>query len=186
MEVQAVNAGPARYESREAPWSAGDGSAKPGAYRPGYELVAEQILRLIGEKPASHEGHVTSGSCGCRIRAAFAVEASVPREKRKPKGSGKTPQEWGIVVRREDGTQLHYFVNERHVDSRGKPLEFGAASRRRTGSRPRSTRVAEPPRCRRTPQRRSTPSCGSPPFHPRASRRGCGHQYPSPRSSQAL
>ena len=48
-EVQAVNAGPARYDSREAPWSAGDGSAEPGAYRPGYELVAEQILRLIGE-----------------------------------------------------------------------------------------------------------------------------------------
>ena len=49
MEVQAVKAAPARYDSREAPWSAGDGSAEPGAYRPGYELVAEQILRLIGE-----------------------------------------------------------------------------------------------------------------------------------------
>ena len=48
----------------------------------------------------------------------------MPREKRKPKGSGKNPQEWGIVVRREDGTQLYYFVNERHVDSWGRPLEF--------------------------------------------------------------
>ncbi len=27
-------------------------------------------------------------------------------------------------MRREDGTQLYYFVNERHVDSWGKPLEF--------------------------------------------------------------
>ncbi|HEX6527814.1 MAG TPA: hypothetical protein VF070_48515, partial [Streptosporangiaceae bacterium] len=41
-----------------------------------------------------------------------------------PAGSGKTPQEWGVVVRREDGAQLYYFVHEGHVDSWGKPLEF--------------------------------------------------------------
>ena len=49
MEVQAVNAVPARYDSQNALWSAGDqSSAEPGAYRPGYELLAERILRLIG------------------------------------------------------------------------------------------------------------------------------------------
>ncbi|HEX6519709.1 MAG TPA: hypothetical protein VF070_06785, partial [Streptosporangiaceae bacterium] len=32
--------------------------------------------------------------------------------------------EWGVVVRREDGAQLYYFVHEGHVDSWGKPLEF--------------------------------------------------------------
>jgi hypothetical protein len=52
------------------------------------------------------------------------VEAYLPRENRKPKGSGKNPQEWGIVVRREDGTLLYYFVREGHVDSWGKPLGF--------------------------------------------------------------
>ncbi len=55
MEVQAVNAVPARYDSQNEPWSAGDhSSAEPGAYRPGYELVAERILRLIGELALGH------------------------------------------------------------------------------------------------------------------------------------
>lgn len=48
----------------------------------------------------------------------------MPREKRKPAGSGKTPHEWGIVVRREDGAQLYFFEKERVVDSWGKQLEF--------------------------------------------------------------
>ena len=47
----------------------------------------------------------------------------MPREKRKPRGSGKTAQDWGIIVRLADGTQLYYYVDERHVDSQGKPLE---------------------------------------------------------------
>jgi hypothetical protein len=47
----------------------------------------------------------------------------LPREKRKPAGSGKAAQDWGIVVRLADGTELYYYVDEQHVDSRGNPLE---------------------------------------------------------------
>ena len=73
----------------------------------------------------------------------------MPREKRKPEGSGKAAQEWGIVVRREDGTQLYYFINEGHIDSWGKPLEFrqlpidGSQARARIG-----TLAGEPGRAR--------------------------------------
>ena len=47
----------------------------------------------------------------------------MPEERRKPAGSGKAPQDWGIVVRLADGTQLYYYVDEWHVDSQGNPLE---------------------------------------------------------------
>jgi hypothetical protein len=47
----------------------------------------------------------------------------VPREKRKPKGSGGAAPDWGIVVRLANGHQLYYYLDERYVDGRGNPLE---------------------------------------------------------------
>ena len=47
----------------------------------------------------------------------------MPREKRKPEGSGKSAQDWAIVVRLADGSQHYYYTDQRHVDSRGNPLE---------------------------------------------------------------
>jgi hypothetical protein len=47
----------------------------------------------------------------------------LPREKRKLTGSGKTAQEWIILVRLADGTQLCYYIDEHLSGSWGKPLE---------------------------------------------------------------
>lgn len=95
IEVQAVNAGPARYDSREAPWSAGDGSAEPGAYRPGYELLAEQILRLIGElalapgdrMPTEQNLAARLGASRTTVREAVKILSAIGRI-RAQKGRG--------------------------------------------------------------------------------------------------
>ena len=90
-----MNAGPARYDSREAPWSAGDGSAEPGAYRPGYELLAEQILRLIGElalapgdrMPTEQNLAARLGASRTTVREAVKILSAIGRI-RAQKGRG--------------------------------------------------------------------------------------------------
>jgi len=96
MEVQAVNAVPARYDSQNAPWPAGDqSSAEPGAYRPGYELVAERILRLIGElalapgdrMPTEQDLAARLGASRTMVREAVKVLSAIGRI-RAQKGRG--------------------------------------------------------------------------------------------------
>lgn len=96
MEVQAVNAVPATHDSQDASSSAGDqGSVQPGAYRPGYELVAEQILRLIGElalapgdrMPTEQELAARLGASRTVVREAVKILSAIGRV-RAQKGRG--------------------------------------------------------------------------------------------------
>jgi GntR family transcriptional repressor for pyruvate dehydrogenase complex len=96
MEVQAVNAVPATHDSQDASSSAGDqSSAQPAAYRPGYELVAEQILGLIGElalapgdrMPTEQDLAGRLGASRTMVREAVKILSAIGRV-RAQKGRG--------------------------------------------------------------------------------------------------
>ena len=91
-----MNAVPARYDSHDASSSAGDQtSAEPSAYRPGYELVAEQILQLIGEleltsgdrMPTEQDLAVRLGASRTMVREAVKILSAIGRV-RAQKGRG--------------------------------------------------------------------------------------------------
>ena len=71
------------------------GSAEPGAYRPGYELVAEQILRLIGElalapgdrMPTEQDLAARLGASRTMVREAVKILSAIGRV-RAQKGRG--------------------------------------------------------------------------------------------------
>jgi hypothetical protein len=53
----------------------------------------------------------------------------VSKEKRKPKGGGRSPQEFGIVACFADGSCSYYYFDDRYRDDHGKPFErWGRAS----------------------------------------------------------
>jgi GntR family transcriptional regulator, transcriptional repressor for pyruvate dehydrogenase complex len=91
-----VNAAPATYDSHDASSSASDqGGAEPSAYRPGYELVAEQILQLIGElslasgdrMPTEQDLAVRLGASRTMVREAVKILSAIGRV-RAQKGRG--------------------------------------------------------------------------------------------------
>jgi hypothetical protein len=70
----------------------------------------------------------TAGLGGCEPGGA-GHDARVSKEKRKPKGGGRSPQEFGIVARFADGSCSYYYFDDRYRDDHGKPFErWGRAS----------------------------------------------------------
>ncbi|TYP89184.1 hypothetical protein [Blastococcus xanthinilyticus] len=45
------------------------------------------------------------------------------KEKKKPKGGGRPPQEYGVVARFADGSWSYYFRDDRYRDDQGRPPE---------------------------------------------------------------
>ncbi|SFL32527.1 hypothetical protein [Geodermatophilus ruber] len=45
------------------------------------------------------------------------------KEQKKPKGGGRSPQEYGIVARFADGSWSYYFRDDRYHDDQGRPHE---------------------------------------------------------------
>lgn len=91
-----MNAVPATDDSHDASSSAGERrSAETGAYRPGYELVAEQILQLIGEfalapgdrMPTEQDLAVRLGASRTMVREAVKILSAIGRV-RAQKGRG--------------------------------------------------------------------------------------------------
>lgn len=89
-----MNAVPATYDSHDAP-AGHEGSAEPAAYRPGYELAAEQILQLIGElalapgdrMPTEQELAARIGASRTMVREAVKILSAIGRV-RAQKGRG--------------------------------------------------------------------------------------------------
>jgi GntR family transcriptional repressor for pyruvate dehydrogenase complex len=91
-----VNAAPVTYDSDDGSPGAGEkSSSEPAAYRPGYELVAEQILQLIGELalspgdrlPTEMNLAVRLGASRTMVREAVKILSAIGRV-RAQKGRG--------------------------------------------------------------------------------------------------
>jgi GntR family transcriptional regulator, transcriptional repressor for pyruvate dehydrogenase complex len=91
-----VNAAPVTYDSDDGSPAAGEKSgSEPAAYRPGYELVAEQILQLIGELalspgdrlPTEMNLAVRLGASRTMVREAVKILSAIGRV-RAQKGRG--------------------------------------------------------------------------------------------------
>jgi GntR family transcriptional repressor for pyruvate dehydrogenase complex len=91
-----VNTAPVTYDSDDGSPATGEkSSSEPAAYRPGYELVAEQILQLIGELalspgdrlPTEMNLAVRLGASRTMVREAVKILSAIGRV-RAQKGRG--------------------------------------------------------------------------------------------------